>query len=167
LEGEGGDVKEHSLNHLSNIFFYLFIHNCLCVLGESMTPHPSFPPDLFLYVNLGAKGVQKLFDKGVQKLFPRGYRSFLTKGVQKLFNKGVQKLFNKGVQKLFNKGVQKLLQHLPMTSHANYYRPHSPASDVERELERVLLCTLVWTARRLPLEQSGVRLQGYEAQAVG
>jgi hypothetical protein len=41
--------------------FYLFIHNCLCVLGESMTPHPSFPPDLFLYVNLGAKGAQKLF----------------------------------------------------------------------------------------------------------
>jgi hypothetical protein len=26
-----------------------------------MTPHPSFPPDLFLYVNLGAKGAQKLF----------------------------------------------------------------------------------------------------------
>ncbi len=25
------------------------------------TPHPSFPPDLFLYVNLGAKGAQKLF----------------------------------------------------------------------------------------------------------
>jgi hypothetical protein len=26
-----------------------------------MAQHPSFPPDLFLYVNLGAKGVQKLF----------------------------------------------------------------------------------------------------------
>jgi hypothetical protein len=26
-----------------------------------MTPHPSFPPNLFLYVNLGAKGAQKLF----------------------------------------------------------------------------------------------------------
>ena len=40
---------------------YLFIHNYLCVLGESTTPHPSFPPDLCLYVNLDAKGAQKLF----------------------------------------------------------------------------------------------------------
>jgi hypothetical protein len=40
---------------------YLFIHNYLCVLGESTTPHPSFPPNLCLYVNLGAKGAQKLF----------------------------------------------------------------------------------------------------------
>jgi hypothetical protein len=43
------------------LFIYLFIHNCLCVLGESTTPHPSFPPDLCLYVNLDAKGAQKLF----------------------------------------------------------------------------------------------------------
>jgi hypothetical protein len=50
------DMKE-----ISFIEIFLFIHNCLCVLGESMTPHPSFPPDLFFYVNLGAKGAQKLF----------------------------------------------------------------------------------------------------------
>jgi hypothetical protein len=37
------------------------IHNCLCVLGDSTTPHISFPPKLFLYVNLGAKVAQKLF----------------------------------------------------------------------------------------------------------
>jgi hypothetical protein len=49
------------LHDSSDVSIYLFIHNCLCVLGESMTPHPSFPPDLFLYVNLGAKGAQKLF----------------------------------------------------------------------------------------------------------
>ncbi len=29
------------------------------ILGESMTPHPIFPPSLFLYVNLVAKGAQK------------------------------------------------------------------------------------------------------------
>jgi hypothetical protein len=40
---------------------YLFVHICLCVLGESTTPHPSYPLDLFLYVNLGAKEEQKLF----------------------------------------------------------------------------------------------------------
>ena len=56
-------MENHLLENKSTleIFIYLFIHNCLRVLGESMTPHPSFPPDLFLYVNLGAKGAQKLF----------------------------------------------------------------------------------------------------------
>jgi hypothetical protein len=53
------DPSYFSLDSPVNVFY--FIHNCLCVLGESMTPHPSFPPDLFLYVNLGAKGAQKLF----------------------------------------------------------------------------------------------------------
>ncbi len=48
-------------NGMLTIYIYLFIHNYLCVLGESTTPHPSFPPDLCLYVNLDAKGAQKLF----------------------------------------------------------------------------------------------------------
>jgi hypothetical protein len=49
-------------------FIYLFIHNCLCVLGKStgMTPQLSFPPNLFLYVNLGAKGAQKLLNPEVK-----------------------------------------------------------------------------------------------------
>ncbi len=49
---------------ITELFIYLFIHNCLCVLGEYKTPH-SFPLDLFLYVNLGAKGAQKLTVLGI------------------------------------------------------------------------------------------------------
>jgi hypothetical protein len=54
---------------------YLFIHNCLCVLGESMTPHPSFPPDLFLHVNLGTKGAQKFFKDLGPSAYNIGYPS--------------------------------------------------------------------------------------------
>jgi hypothetical protein len=53
IRGTNHTVHGHDRILARNI--YLFIHNYLCVLGESMTPHPSFPPDLFLYVNLGAK----------------------------------------------------------------------------------------------------------------
>ncbi len=42
------------------VFIYWYT-TVSCVLGKFTTPHPSFPPDLFLYVNLGAKGAQKLF----------------------------------------------------------------------------------------------------------
>jgi hypothetical protein len=40
---DGVDV--HVIMNLRIII--LFIHNCLCVLDESTTPHPSFPADLF------------------------------------------------------------------------------------------------------------------------
>jgi hypothetical protein len=55
---------------------YLFIHNCLCVPGESMTPHPSFPPNLFFYVNLGTKGAQKLFKTLAPQLTVLGISHF-------------------------------------------------------------------------------------------
>jgi hypothetical protein len=41
------------------MIFFLYTA-VLCVLGESTPPHFSFPPSLFLYVNLGAKA-QKVF----------------------------------------------------------------------------------------------------------
>ncbi len=50
----GPQIRKKPLEIKNN----LFIHNYLCVLGESTTPHPSFPPDLCLYVNLEAKGAQ-------------------------------------------------------------------------------------------------------------
>jgi hypothetical protein len=52
--------SSEGIGNFENLFIYLYT-TVLCVLGESMTPHPSFPPGLFLYVNLGVKGAQKLF----------------------------------------------------------------------------------------------------------
>jgi hypothetical protein len=44
------------------IYLYLYLHTTVYVFWASPRPHiPVFPPVLFLYANLGAKGAQKLF----------------------------------------------------------------------------------------------------------
>ncbi len=59
------------------IYFFLTQLFFLSVLGESTTPHPSFPPSHFLYVNLGAKGAQKLFKTLAPQLIVLGIPNFL------------------------------------------------------------------------------------------
>jgi hypothetical protein len=42
-------------------YLYLFIHNYLCILGKSTTPHPSFPPNLFFLCKYRRKGGTEAF----------------------------------------------------------------------------------------------------------
>ncbi len=67
-----GIVQEILTKVKTFVIYVLFIHNCLCVL--SPRPHiPVFPPDLFLYVNLVAKGAQKLLKSLAPPAYSIGY----------------------------------------------------------------------------------------------
>jgi hypothetical protein len=55
--------EETPLTWKTDIFYlFIYLNKIVYVFWASPQPHiPVFPPSFFLYVNLGAKGAQKLF----------------------------------------------------------------------------------------------------------